>query len=74
MEEDLVFAVAIGLDRTDPGEVHNDGSVNSAKHIRIEVLFQFRHTATHQMSFGLDVQAGVVIRGLDPVDVGGLKE
>ena len=74
MEEDLVFAVAIGLDRTDPGEVHNDGSVNSAKHIRIEVLFQFRHTTSQQMRFRPDVQTRIIIRGLDPIDVGGLEE
>jgi hypothetical protein len=48
--------------------------VNAAKHIRIEVLFQFRHTTSQQMRFRTDVQTGIIIRGLDPIDVGGLEE
>jgi hypothetical protein len=62
------------LKRAHPSEVHNGGSVNAAKHIRIEVLFQFRHTTSQQMRFRSDVQTGIIIRGLDPIDVGGLEE
>ena len=71
MEKGLVFA---RLQRAHAREVDNCGSVNAAKHIRIEVRFQFRHTTSQQMRFRPDVQTGIIIRGLDPIDVGGLEE
>jgi hypothetical protein len=48
--------------------------VDAAKDTRIEILFEFGHTAAQHMGSGSDVEAGIVICGPDPVNLGGLEK
>src|SRR5512138_3793307 len=69
LEDDLVVARALQLEPANPVEVHDDGPVDADEGPFAEILLELRERAPDDVRRLADVQARVVARGFDPVDV-----
>jgi len=74
LKHDAVFTVFAEFEASNPLEIHNGGTVNPTKGRSIEVLLEVRHAAADQVRFCPHVQAGIVVRSLDPIDFGNLQK
>ena len=55
-------------------EVDDGRTVDAAEGGRIKILLQFRYAAAQHVGSLSDVEAGVVVGGFDPIDLGGSQE
>src|ERR1700716_3325408 len=69
VEHNLVLSIHAELQALDAVEVDNSRTVNATKHRLVQFLIEFCHAAAQQMCSGSDVQAGVVICRLDPINL-----
>src|ERR1700730_11186435 len=72
--QDLVLSINPELQASDSVEVHDGRTVNAAEHGLVQFLVEFHHAAAQQMCSRSDVQAGVVIRRLDPINLRDIHE
>src|SRR5271154_2509084 len=71
---DLVLASFPEFQPANPLEVHDDRAVDTGELFLAQVFLQFRQRATHDVRIRTDMQAGVIARSLDPVDVRRIQE
>src|SRR5580698_5201366 len=55
-------------------QVDDGRTVDAAKDGRIKILFEFGYAAAQHVGSLSDVQAGIVVGGFDPIDLGGSQE
>ena len=69
-EQNFVFAFFVEGQAADAIEIDDGGAVDAAEDGGVEVLFEFGYAAAQHVSAVADVQAGVVVCGFDPIDLG----
>lgn len=69
VKADLAFPIARDLNGSHAVQVDNCRPVNAAKQPGVEVALKIRHAASQQVGLGADVEARVVIRSLNPIDL-----
>jgi hypothetical protein len=69
-----VLAIFTQLEASNPIEIHNSRTVNPAKGRLIKISIQIGHAAADKMRSRSNVQAGVVVRSLNPIDFGNFQE
>src|SRR5581483_9523609 len=69
VEQDGVVAVFVGAETADAIEIDDCGAMDAAEECGVEVLFEIGEAAAEQVRARADVQRGVVVGGLDPVDL-----
>jgi hypothetical protein len=74
VEQYVVFAIFSDFEASDTIEIHNGRTVNPAKSRLIKVLSKVRHAASNEVRPWSNVQTGVVVRSLDPIDLGDFQE
>src|SRR6185312_4002872 len=74
LQDHGVFAVIHKLQTADSIHVDDRRAVNAAERSRLQLLLEHSEAATQQVRVRTDVQAGVVVRSLDPIDIGKVHE
>src|SRR5262249_9128639 len=74
LQYDLVLTTGLKLESVNPIEVHDDRAVNTNELFITQVFLELRQRPTQDVRFVAHVQAGVIVRSLDPVDVRDIQE
>src|SRR4051812_34371176 len=74
MQDHFVVTRILELDAADAGEVHDVGTMDPRELFVAEVPLEIGQWPANDVRGGSDVHAGVVPRGLDPVDVVDVQE
>src|SRR6478609_2062497 len=70
LQDDIVFASGIERERLDATQVDDAGTVDPAEHRGIQFAVELRDRPAYQVRLRSHVEARVVVRCLDPIDVG----
>ena len=73
-EDDLIFSFVRKLQASNSIDVHDDRAVNADELGVAQVPLEVLESSTDDVRVPTDVQAGVVVRRLDPIDVRDLRE
>src|SRR5580693_9889417 len=74
IEEHVVVAIGVQLEPTHAIEVDDRRAMDPAKDGRVQLLIEIREAAPQKMGFSTHMQAGVIVGGFDPIDIGRLDE
>src|SRR5271168_91381 len=74
VEQHVVFPILVQLETANAIQPNDGRTVNPAEDRLIQLLVEFRHATPQKVRLRTNMQAGVVIRCLDPVDLGYFEE
>src|SRR5258705_6828939 len=74
VQQNVILTILVKLQTANPIKLNDRRTVNPAEDRLIQLLFKLRHAAAQEMGSRPHMQAGVIVRRLDPIDLGSLQK